>query len=235
MALSLSQASTLNDILRPGMRIASFGYPDIIAPLEDIQGLEYRKDSEAICKRHGLSPRRIPDAHSLFKLRGCELDVYDVVNERGCEIICDLNIPQLPVKKYDIVLDVGTAEHCFNISQALFNMASVVKVGGYIIHENPANCLNHGFYSLNPTLFADFYEANGFKVLECCLATRDGSRYRVPHTKRFRFTEHEANVFCLAQRLEIRPFVMPVQSKYANLIPATPAAVENRAKEIVNG
>lgn len=232
MALSLSQTYALKRVLRRGMRVASFGYPDIIAEIEDIPGMEYRRDSEAICKRHGLAARRIPDAHSFFGLLGCHLDVYDVIRERGCEILCDLNERSDVGARYDIVLDVGTAEHCFNIGQALMNMASMVERGGFIIHENPFNCGNHGFYSLNPTLFADFYEANGFQVIECKLADRNGNEYIVPHTKRFRFMRQEANVFCLARRVAVKSMVFPVQSKYANVIPA---AGVDRAKEGTNG
>ncbi len=232
MALSLSQSVALGRILKDGMRIASMGYPDIIAEVPDLLGIHYRQDSIAICKRHGLKQRPIPDAHSYFKLQGCTLDVYDIVAERGCETICDLNQPAKWQAMYDIVLDVGTAEHCFNIGQALMNMAPIVKSGGYIIHENPFNCGNHGFYTLNPTLFADFYEANGFKVIECRLTNRYGASCEVPHTKRFKFVEQEANFFCLAQRIEVKSFVFPVQSKYANMIPA---AGVDRAKEAANG
>src|SRR3990167_1871592 len=178
MALSISQTAALGGILKTGMRIASMGYPDIIAPKDMIEemlnhdsgALEYRKDSEVICKRHGIQQVRIPDAHSLFELLGCELDVYDVVQERGCEHLCDLNYPWSSIlgedgtqQKYDIVLDVGTVEHCFNIAQAMMNMAGLLKINGIIIHENPFNCGNHGFYNLNSTWYHDFYTANGFK------------------------------------------------------------------------
>lgn len=254
MALSLNQTAALGRILKPGMRVASMGYPDIIAPLEmidklifvvqkplaDVQPFHMSEDSMQICARHGIPYRQIPDAHSLFAELGCKLDVYDVVAERGCEILCDLNEIGMGISYtrggihacYDVVLDVGTAEHCFNIAQAMMNMAGLVKLGGYIVHENPFNCGNHGFYNLNPTFYADFYAANGFKMLTCFLAGRDGSQMAAPHTKRFRFTAEEKNTFAMAQRTNIQPFVMPVQSKYANVIPAAGA---DRAKEIVNG
>lgn len=244
MALSLNQTVAVCGLMRPGMRVASMGYPDIIAPDGMIEmmvskmarKLKYRSDSEAICKRHGLKNRLIPDAHSFFELFDCALDVFDVVRERGCEKILDLNAaridPALRAWNYDIVLDVGTAEHCFNIGQALINMAGLVKQGGYIIHENPFNCGNHGFYNLNPTLFADFYAANGFEVMDCRLVSRDGGECKIPHTKRFRFIEQEVNTFCQARRVEVKSFVFPVQSKYANLIPA---AGVDRAKEVANG
>lgn len=223
------------------MRVASFGYPDIIAQIP-LEGLEIRKDSEAICKRHGLKPRDIPDAHSYFASFGCALDVYDIVAERGCEIYCDLNVPwgePYRAPRYDLVLDVGTAEHCFNIGQALINMAELVKPGGWIIHENPANWGNHGFYNLNPTLFADFYEQNGFEVQELKLVTRDG-KVGVPNpVLRFKFPPDEVNIFCIAQRIKVQGMVYPVQTKYKKLIPAAGDSGEStpdeRAKGVVNG
>lgn len=238
MALSLSQTEAVGRLVKPGMRVASFGYPDIISLTFPVE-VEFRPDSEAICKRHGLPNRPIPDAHSYFKLLGAELDVYDVVKERGCEILCDLNqianrlvLMEKYLQSHDIVLDVGTAEHCFNIGQALINMAGAVKEGGYIIHENPANWGNHGFYNLNPTLFYDFYTQNGFRVEELKMVTRDGRSAQVPYTKRFKFADEEANVFCVAKRVKVQSFTYPVQTKYKGLIPA---AEDHRAKEIANG
>lgn len=239
MALSLTQTIALQKIVKRKawpMRVASLGYPDIIAHIDDLPGLTYRADSEAICKRHGLVQRPIPDAHSFFELLGCKLDVFDIVQERGCEILCDLNSPLDPALKaynYDIVLDVGTAEHCINIWQAMVSMAGMVKQGGYIIHENPFNWGNHGFYNLNPTLFADFYESNGFKVLECKLVNRNGDYCEVPHTKRFKFVGKEMNVFALAQRVAMKPFTFPVQSKYAGLIPVAGVRAETE-KEVAH-
>jgi len=249
MALSLNQTAALAGILKPGMKVAAMGYPDIIAPHEmlvDLFGtrmnhLKFRDDSATICKRHGLETRAIPDAEAFFTMLDCELHVYDVVKERGTESLCDLNISdnlKYANGFYDVVLDVGTVEHCFNIGQALMNMAGLVKKGGYIIHENPFNCGNHGFYNLNPTLFADFYAVNGFVLKDCRLVGKDGEA-RISHTKRFRFTDGEVNVFALAQRMGVKSFVFPVQSKYANLIPAAGVSGEGdasqRAKEIVNG
>lgn len=232
MALSLSQTAAVTKILKPGMRVASMGYPDLIAVMiDDWPELQYRKDSDAICKRHGLAYHPIPDAESWFSLMGAKLDVYDIVKERGCEIICDLNIESALFKteRYDVVLDVGTVEHCFNIANAIMNMADLVKEGGYIIHENPFSMGNHGFYNLNPTWYHDFYEANGFKLLNCHLTTRDGRVGEVPHTKRFRATSEEFNVFAMAQRTKIQSFVFPTQTKYQKLIAAAELPGERAA------
>jgi len=247
MALSLSQTEAISRLIKPGMRVCSFGYPDLIAPQEMIDSIlkttfspvEFRADSEAICKRHGLKPHPIPDAHSFFRLLGAQLDVFDVVKERGCEILCDLNQTMVPRGAYDMVLDVGTAEHCFNIGRALINMASMVKEGGYIIHENPANWGNHGFYNLNPTLFFDFYTDNGFEVQDLKLVTRDGRSFVPNPVKRFRFSDEEVNIFCIAQRIKVQPLIFPIQTKYKGLIPAAGASGERDADEraigVVNG
>ena len=218
MALSLLQTEAVERLLKHGMRVASLGYPDIIADIK-MEGLQYRTDSRTICKRHGLAYHPIPDAHSYFSMKGCQLDVYDVVKERGCEILCDLN-HGFTGNLYNVVLDVGTAEHCFNIGKALINMAGMVKEGGWIIHENPSNWGNHGFYNLNPTLFYDFYTDNGFEVEELKLVSRDGRVVQVPPIQRFQFPAGEFNIFCLARRVEAKPFRYPVQSKYKKLIPA---------------
>lgn len=228
MALSLTQTFFLSKLIKPGMKIASMGYPDIIMEkgfLQELYGarinlVEDRKDSEQICKRHGIKSRKIPDAESFFSLMDCELRVYDIVKERGCEILLDLNEHMEQCQQYDIVLDVGTVEHCFNIAQAVKNMAMMVKVGGHILHENPFNCGNHGFYNLNPTWYADFYEANGFEVVKCLLVSRDGRGAEAERSSRFIFTGEEVNTFVLAKRLQAKGFVFPVQRKYASVIPA---------------
>jgi len=224
MALNPLMFSRLVGMLKEGQAIASMGYPDIlIAPEalrelmgDKILGVKYREDSARICGRHKIPYRDVPDAESVFECFGVSLDVYDIVQDRGCETLCDLNhpIPEAAVAQYDYVLDVGTLEHCFNVGQALFNMASMAKVGGYVLHENPFNWGNHGFYNLNPTLFHDFYGDNGFTVMECVLMNfKTKDLYAPPAKGRFHM-DAEANVITVARRDEIKPFTMPMQGKY---------------------
>lgn len=226
MALNRLMLLELCKRMEPGATVASFGYPDILVPLPELepylQGLDvtFRVDSPAICRRHGLAPRPIPDADSLFDALGAKLHVFDIVKERGNEIICDLNEPMRTAPYYDFVLDIGTIEHCFNIGLAVKNMASLVKVGGIIMHENPFFMPNHGFYSLNPTFYTDFYEANGFKVLECLLL-HGKEQAKPPQTARFKTEARDAtNVFFMAERMEVRPFVWPTQTKYKQIYAA---------------
>ena len=237
MALGTVMMAEACRFIKPGARVAAMGYPDIIAPMEAVRQIAgdadvtFRDDSEAICKRHGLEQRPIPDARSFFAALGAELHVFDVVAERGGEIIADLNYPMKKryLGEYDMVLDVGTLEHCFNIGQAALNMAGLLKVGGVILHENPFNWGNHGFYGLNPTWYADFYGQPGWALGLCSLLARDGTIMvgAIPHTRRFVFTQLEVNVFATACRTGIAPIGFPVQTKYAKLIGANPKGVEH--------
>jgi len=227
MALTRAMFSVLKDRLGPG-KLASMGYPDIIVPDKDLEELigskiysiERRKDSEQICKRHQLKDRQIVDSRSFFSCLGVELVVFDVVKDRGEEVICDLNhpIPGWHHESYDFVIDIGTLEHCFNVSQALINMASMVKVGGLIFHENPFNWGNHGFYGFNPTLFNDFYTHNGFEVVECLMVDREGKTHEAERTRRFVLTGGEANILAVVRRNEVREFGYPIQTKYKSSI-----------------
>lgn len=210
---------------KAGQAIASMGYPDILIAPEELKAgageafgqIRYRPESQQICKRHGISFRLIPDAEALFELFGLSLDVYDIQAERGGEICLDLNkpYPENSKAQYEWVLDVGTLEHCFNVAQALANMAGLVKLGGHIIHENPLNWGNHGFYNFCPTFFYDFYRDNGFEVLESLVLVHKSNQFmEPPPVKRFLMPVEKCNLFTIAKRVEIKDFVWPIQSKY---------------------
>lgn len=211
--------------IKHGSKVAAMGYPDVLASQKTVEGilgnkansLKYRKDSEAICRRHGMHYHLVPDAESMFDLLGAELHVFDIVKERGCEIIADMNYPiaEQHLQTYDVVLDVGTLEHCFNIAQAGMNMAGMLCKDGSVFHENPFNWGNHGFYGLNPTWYYDFYTQNGFELEDCRLLPREGNSINdIPLTDRFSFIKGEANLYACAVRKEIKELRYPVQTKY---------------------
>lgn len=248
MALSSLLMQELCKRLKPGAVIASMGYPDIIAPHKALQAilgakfyfLKYREDSEQIQKWHGAT-QKVPDADSFFGLQGCMLDVFDIARHRGVERLCDLNEPFTVPHGYDFVIDVGTMEHCFNIGIAACSMAGMLKQGGIILHENPFNWGNHGFWNINPTFYADFYGQQGFRLHECWLVPRDGEPIKdIERNKRFAYNGPEANMIAIAERVETLPIAFPVQGKYKSMIQAAfvaPAAgvPGEQLKEVANG
>jgi hypothetical protein len=114
--------------------------------------------------------------------------------------------------KFDLVIDAGTIEHCFNIGQAIINAANAVNEGGAIFHTPPMSMVNHGFYNISPTLLFDFYMQNGWNVEFCCGSCPRGMydinpylRYAVPP---------ESSIFFVARRTNMNPLSFPTQQKY---------------------
>ncbi len=210
-------------------RVLSLGYPDILAGPGELGGLfgehlapllRFREDSEAIARWHGLpAPTRIVESVHFFALLGFDLEVLDVVEARGGELLHDLNepVPQRLHARYALVVDPGTLEHCFNIAQAAKNVAEMVAPGGCAFHGNPLNMYNHGFYNLNPTWYSDFYAANGFR-LESIEGVADPiaalQRFEVPATGRFAAAPPNSSLYVLARRTGAAAVRWPTQTKY---------------------
>jgi len=109
-----------------------------------------------------------------------ELDV----NSR-CEINWDLNleIPKKYHNKYDLIYDGGSVEHVMNSFEALKSILKMTKVGGKIIHSTTVgDCLNHGFWTLNPVLLKEFYTQNGCVLINIFLMDLNGTEHQL---KRF--------------------------------------------------
>jgi 2-polyprenyl-3-methyl-5-hydroxy-6-metoxy-1,4-benzoquinol methylase len=189
--------------------VLSLGYPDIDATPEQIKHLFGYTPTKFRDLRdwHGVVS---PDTEELFEHLPATLTVVDYIKERGIEIIADLNEPH-EFGKFDLVIDPGTLEHCFNIGQAFFNAANAVAVGGRIFHLSPMTMLNHGFYNLNPTLFVDFYGQNEWAIES--MSAHAVTNMTVHSSKRFTNTyEHILKV--LAIRKNDAQLKYPTQYKY---------------------
>lgn len=78
----------------------------------------------------------------------------------------DLNEPlPIPIDGFQTIFNHGTAEHIFNIAQVFRTMHERCAVGGLMIHESPfTGWIDHGFYTLQPTLYLDVAEVNHYEV-----------------------------------------------------------------------
>ena len=163
------------------------------------------------------------------------LTVFDFTKYEGTEVEWDFNfpIPKKYIGKFDIVIDGGTCEHIFNIAQALSNVNLMLSKNGIAYHGGPLCWPNHGFYGYNPTLFADFYEANTCEIIDMFLTSNftlgDGKRQRltaeVPKYERFtmsRLLKNDPNLLKLEYNLctivqkkqNNTDITFPVQHKY---------------------
>jgi SAM-dependent methyltransferase len=97
----------------------------------------------------------------------------DVNDFEGCLHIHDLNSPTTPAgltNRFDVVFNGGTLEHVFDVSAGLRNIFQMLRHNGVVLHFAPINgWVDHGFYQISPTLFTDYYMANGYDILESCL------------------------------------------------------------------
>jgi hypothetical protein len=234
MAMNVLVLSVLQQ-MRPHLSaeptICCLGYPDVLvseAQARQILGsetaarLSYRPDSAEILAWHRLESRldRVVDAQSLFAVMGLRLTVLDLVASRGGERIVNLNEPLEAdlVGAFDVVLDAGTMEHCFNVGQTIRNIIDMAKVGGFVLHLNPMTMINHGFFNFSPTFYHDFYGQNGHQlVAPICGVSVDGidiHSHKLDHVRRQRVAESTTMVMCVARKQHDRPVVWPMQSKY---------------------
>jgi len=212
-------------------RVASLGYPDMLLTEPQIANLcgpdslakiRFRDDSEGITRWHRIDHQvtRVAESISMFAALGAELHCFDISESRGFEIVADLNLP-LPAStggQYDIVYDGGTMEHCFNVPQVIANILSLCRVGGYIVHVNPLNYFNHGFYSFHPTFYYDFYTQSGNELVSPIYALHgpvlETQAVELPVTQGFRTLHERSAVMVAAMKRRDYGGEWPMQSKY---------------------
>lgn len=231
--LVLSVLKQLQPHLPANASVCCLGYPDVLLSLQQAQQLlgeetasrlVFRDDSPQILAWHNLKDKldRVIDANSLFAALGMRFTAVDLVASRGTEVIVDLNEPVAPelLESFDIVLDAGTMEHCFNVGQAVRNIVDMTKTGGFTIHLNPLAMINHGFFNFSPTFYHDFYTQNGHKLVSpihgVSIRGIDVHSYVMDPVKRQQVNDPNAMIMCVARKVHGRQPVWPMQSKYLN-------------------
>lgn len=217
---------TLRKELQRPIRILCLGYPDSLLLKKDLvqagvctedENFPLAKDAEAVAKWHGWKDP-VFDTNAIFGRLEFEPTYVDIHPSRGVEQIIDLNTP-LPVsmrEAFDIVLDGGTIEHCFNIGQAFVNVALAVRKGGFVVHSNPMSCFNHGFWNISATTYHDFYTQNGFEVMDILgMIGKVGHREvsTLPVADRIQIPP-ELSSLAIVRKLDSREISWPTQGKY---------------------
>jgi hypothetical protein len=168
------------------LRILSLGYPDILIEREKLTALVgrdsfdaigVRENGEAITRAH-QQPQLgdyVPEARDLFHAAGADFLTIDIQNFPTTDRVINLNdsLPEDLIGQFDVVIDPGTTEHCFNVAQCMKNISESLVVGGIVFHQVPASYVNHGFFSISPTFFLDYYELNGFLPLFMMVLNRE--------------------------------------------------------------
>jgi len=198
-----------------GAAVLCLGYPDITAPAAEVErllGVMPRKFTD-----HGGAHKvahPLPETLDTLRLAGVEaIDCVDSMPSRGCERRVDLNERQAWPRRYGVVINPGTLEHCFDVAQAMFNAWRAVDLSGAILHAAPLSMMNHGFWNFSPTVIGDFAEANGGRVL--ALIARDGKWNTIPIDPVRRFVAPpESVLYALVEKVTEAPETIPVQWRY---------------------
>jgi hypothetical protein len=207
-----------------GMMICA-GYPDLLISSammsEFLPAVTFpvREDARKIIQWHGAQKwlDTVYDSKAVFTHLGFHMDVLDVGEVRGGEIVADLNYPLSLQGTYDWVLDFGTCEHVFHVGRAMMSMASLVKAQGLIFQLSPLSAPNHGFWNVSPTLVVDFYDNNGFTIEYLKAVSGPVEKqlvWDVPMFKSFIPPPGQSWLFTIARRNTVTPMVAPMQRKY---------------------
>lgn len=153
-------------------RLGTIGRQRLAVPKDELKALARRLGIEGLSwdnfAADGFAEdflRSILDADSV-----CSIDYSDYQN---VDVQHDLNqpIPDSLAGAFDSLVDGGTIEHIFDVKQVLENYMTMVKPGGHLFINTPANNLcGHGFYQFSPEFFYRvFAEDNGFRVCDVML------------------------------------------------------------------
>lgn len=145
---------------------------------------------------------------------------YEAIDLHGSPLATrrDLNHPVDLGTTFDAVINNGTAEHIFDICQVFRTVHQLAAAGGLMVHEAPVTgWKNHGFYTLQPTLFADLAAVNDYEIVSCVLCQSYTAEHRVlasPNDAAQVEMENALLILHLRKRNDA-PFVVPMQGFYA--------------------
>lgn len=213
---------------KKGCNVLLLGYADILLTKQELQmfltenniaNLISREDSINIAAMYNKEElvEWCCETYSLFENLGCNLSIIDFASWTGKEEIVDLNKPvdSRYNNRYDLIIDSGTTEHIFNVSQVMSNILNMLNLSGYICHITPFNDPNHGFYSFSPTFYKDFYEDNGGEIISCSITQADCNALDVALPTRETFKFDTGMNFVVARKNKIvKNIVYPIQGRY---------------------
>lgn len=178
---------------------------------------------DRILSRFALSEATGPiaNAAALYRLLGFE--VYRAIDASGEHnaLLFDLNEDLKRrygfSEQFDLVTNLGTAEHCFDQRTVFSNIHNLCKPGGLIIHALPAQGnVNHAFYNYHPRFFADLATSNRYEVVDLSF-TVDYKPFMTNYNRENfqKWDSHDILFYACFRKLENNEFRVPFDGMFA--------------------
>lgn len=204
-------------------KVLCLGYPDLLVDeqhLISIFGQEFVNNileepmSDAVKAWHKSTLPKVFDPIWILKYFNFDVVIFDLISHRGVETLIDLNEPisDVHVEQFDLIIDTGTLEHCFNVGQAFKNICSTVKKGGVFMTAAPVSKLNHGYWNFGTIVHKDGFEQNGFEILKTTYTCK--SDIVEPERMNWKHMPTRTVVTTIAKRTLVKDWVWPTQGKY---------------------
>lgn len=184
--------------------------------------------SEMFARAYAERTKDYVHARTLFEMLG--IDEYADIDAFAFDrpsIVHDLNthVPGSLRERFGLVVDGGTVEHIFDTRTCFANVVDMTRVSGRVIHCNAAsNMIDHGFWSISPSLYFDLYGANGFEDLSATIFEWDPrDSWRPCNAFAYEYgmminglcdPERVHMVWFTARKARTVPFTLPTQGLY---------------------
>jgi hypothetical protein len=156
---------------------------------------------------------------------------YDAIDPGtpGSRYQFDLNQPVPLAEQFDFTINIGTAEHVFNVHQFFKTAHDLTRPGGMMMHSSPfTGWPDHGFYCFQPTFFFDLARTNGYEILSMLIAqiqplkfVQVASHADIPRLLKAGQIPPNTHINVVYRKpAEPREFATPMQAYYAGALSA---------------
>ncbi len=202
------------DHLLAGNSVLELGAQDISADFSDMA-----KHARRFAGMENV-PEKIKTARELYKIFGyADYQAIDATGEHGAHVFdlnTDIKTRYAFTTQFDLVTNLGTIEHCFNVAQAFENMHNICREGGIMVHAFPSSGnANHGFYNMQPRLFALMAQANNYDILDYFFTVDYKPQLRMFSNKAYRaYDDRDLMCYVAFRKKNSNKFVYPFDSMF---------------------
>jgi tetratricopeptide (TPR) repeat protein len=157
----------LRSVLELGPQDLVLDLPVLVNFATSVTGVEQSPAAiEARFYEGGAKPRFWTAARDFYALLGLT-DYYSAdLEDKRADYSVDLNEPTRLDRQFDVITNFGTAEHVFNIANAMKVVHDHLKPGGLALHVLPTRGdYNHGFFNIHSTFYRSLALANHYEMV----------------------------------------------------------------------